>query len=72
MNAINHIYIYYDGSFHTIRIGSVIGDGKPVFALRTLRKELSWLVVDHTPLKNMSSSVGLIIPNIWKSYHLII
>ena len=24
-----------------------------------------WLVVEPTPLKNMSSSVGMIIPNIW-------
>ena len=27
----------------------------------------SWLVVKSTPLKNMSSSIGMIIPNIWKN-----
>jgi hypothetical protein len=27
----------------------------------------NWLVVEPTPLKNMSSSVGMIIPNIWKN-----
>ena len=31
---------------------------------------LIWLVVDLiTPLKNMSSSVGMILPNIWKKIH---
>ena len=28
---------------------------------------LYWLVVDKTPLKNMSSSIGMIIPSIWKN-----
>ena len=28
--------------------------------------EISWLVIS-TPLKNMNSSVGMIIPNIWKN-----
>ena len=27
----------------------------------------SWLVVEPTPQKNMSSSVGVILPNIWKN-----
>ena len=26
-----------------------------------------WLVVEPTPLKNMSSSIGMIVPNIWKN-----
>ena len=28
---------------------------------------IDWLLVEPTPLKNMSSSVGIIIPNIWKN-----
>ena len=26
-----------------------------------------WLVVEPTPLKNMTSSTGMIVPNIWKN-----
>ena len=26
-----------------------------------------WLVVEPTPLKNMTSSTGMLVPNIWKN-----
>ena len=41
--------------------------GEPRVGFEAWGVKFYWLVVDQTPLKNMSSSIGMIILNIWKN-----
>jgi len=54
------IYIY-------IHIPKMIPTNKYYVIYRNHISHHYWLVVEPTPLKNMSSSVGMIIPNIWRN-----